>query len=279
MRGFTRSVCALVPLLGLAAAGCNGSVEGDDSGGDDNGGRPDAAAGGPDAAAGPDAAPAADARTDRFRCLGDPLPTDAADPIAVTGKVSSVGLSTTPVVGATVEVFRRSGGAAIATATSVSGGNYTLSVVTGGDPLDTYVRATSGSLLKTELYAGSPVVADTSGSDFLLTSAGNLRFVTNLVDVTQEASLGAVTVRVADCDNNPVAGATITGFGGTRVFYAGDDGRPSADPTETGSQGLAFVFNVPVGNLTINADVDGETLRANTIASRAGTIALAAIAP
>lgn len=267
----------LAVLWATGAAACSGDVDG---GNPPDGGDPGSDEGTPDAEVGAaDAAPSADARTDRFRCLGDPLPTDAANPIAVTGTVSRAGLPTRPLSGASVEVFRRSGGAALASTTSAGNGTYTLSVATGGDPLDTYVRASSGTLLKTELYAASVVVTDTPGSDFILTDASTLGFLTGLVDVDQEASLGAVTVRVADCDNNPVAGATITGFGGTRVFYAGDDGRPSADPTATGSQGLAFVFNVPVGNLTVNASVDGETLRANAIASRAGTISLAAIAP
>jgi hypothetical protein len=277
MSRYSRRFQLLAVLLTTGVAACSGDVDG---GGPPDGGDPGSDEGTPDAEIGEaDAAPGADARTDRFRCLGDPLPTDAADPIAVTGTVSRAGLPTRPLSGASVQVFRRSGGAVLASATSAGNGTYTLSVATGGDPLDTYVRASSGTLFKTELYAASVVVADTSGSDFILTDATTLGFLTGLVDVTQEASLGAVTVRVADCDNNPVAGATITGFGGTRVFYAGDDGRPSADPTETGSQGLASGFNVPVGSLTINADVDGETLRANTIASRAGTIALAAIAP
>jgi hypothetical protein len=280
MRGLPRVVCGVVSLVGLALGACDGEVEGggEDDPGDEQGGDPDAAPGGPDAAV-VDAVPGADARTDRFRCLGEPLPTTAADPIRVGGTISRAGLQTRPLSGATVEVFRRSGGSAMASATSGGDGSYSVSIVSDGDPLDTYMRMSSGTLLKTELYAGSPVVADVSGSDSVLTDANTFRVVTNLVGVTQAANLGAVTVRVGDCDNNPVSGATLTGFGNARVFYAGDDGRPSSDPTATGALGLAFVFNVPTGDLTINAEIDGETLRPNRIASRAGTLSLAQVSP
>jgi hypothetical protein len=39
------------------------------------------------------------------------------------------------------------------------------------------------------------------------------------------------------------------------------------------------VFNVPLGNVEINAAVDGETLRAHTITTRAQTVSLTAVAP
>jgi hypothetical protein len=280
MRGFPRVVCAVVSLVGLALGACDGEVEGggDDDPGDEQGGDPDAAPGGPDAAV-VDAVPSADARTDRFRCLGEPLPTSAADPLTVSGAVNEAKISgTSPVVGATVEVFRRSGGGAIATATSGSGGAYTIAVDTDGQPLDTYVRASSGSLLKTELYAASPVVANATSSSFILTSLTLLDLAAGTVGANQTSGRGAATLSIVDCDGNPVEGATVTGFGQARVYYAVDS-RPNQAATATSADGLAFVFDVTPGNVQINAMVDGEALRANPIAIRANTLSLAQIAP
>jgi hypothetical protein len=283
MRASPGVVCAVVSLLGLALGACSGEVDGnpgnddpgDEQGGDDD---PDAGSGSPDGS-GIDAVPSADARTDRFRCQGDPLPTTAADPLTVSGMVSEARISgTSAVVGATVEVFRRSGGGAIATTTSGGGGAYTIAVDTDGEPLDTYVRATSGSLLKTELYAAAPVVRDAASSSFILTSLTLLDFVAGTVSANQTSGRGAATLSIVDCDGNPVEGATVTGFGQTRVFYA-VDGKPNAAATATSADGLAFVFDVVPGDVTINATVGGEALRANPIAIRANTVSLAQIAP
>jgi hypothetical protein len=281
MRGPPGVVCAVVSLLGLALGACNGEVEGggeDDPGDEQGDDDPDAAPGGPDASV-VDAVPSADARTDRFRCQGEPLPTTAADPLTVSGMVNEARINGTPaVVGATVEVFRRSGGDAIATTTSGSGGAYTIAVDTDGEPLDTYVRASSGSLLKTELYAAAPVVGDATSSSFILTSLTLLDFAAGTVGANQTSGRGAATLSIVDCDGNPVEGATVTGFGQTRVYYA-VDGKPNQAATATSADGLAFIFDVAPGDVQINAMVDGEALRANPIAIRANTVSLAQIAP
>jgi hypothetical protein len=288
MRGFPRSVCAIVPLLGLVLGACNGEVEGggdnpgdedpgDEDPGDEDPGDEDPV--GPDAAV-PDAVPSADARTDRFRCSGEPLPTTAPDPISVGGTVSSVGLGgTSPLRNATVQALPVSGGAALATTTSAADGRYTLSLPSGGRPLDVYVRATSGSLLATELYGAAPAVADASSSNFVLASLMIFNFAAGLVDVDQDPALGAATVSVTDCDGNPVQGATVTGFAdGVRVYYAAE-GKPSTTPTATDVDGLAFVFNAPLGDVNVGATVDGDELRAHRITIRRSTVTLTAIAP
>src|SRR5215471_5924270 len=95
----------------------------------------------------PDAAPA-DAGIDApppdattpFGCLGQPLPTTAPPMITLTGTTEEIkNLAAQPLSATMVSAFSNAGGGQLATATSATDGTYSLTITTGGTPLDGYV--------------------------------------------------------------------------------------------------------------------------------------------
>src|SRR5205807_7331466 len=114
--------------------------------------------------------PTAPAGPGPYDCLGQALPTTAPSAITVQGTVKSNVLAPSPLAGATVQAFQTGNATALATATSGAQGNYSVTLSTGGTPLDGYVRVSKASYLDTYGYPPAPLAADASESVLLLTS-------------------------------------------------------------------------------------------------------------
>jgi uncharacterized protein YegP (UPF0339 family) len=56
-------------------------------------------------------------------------------------------------------------------------------------------------------------------------------------------------------------------------------GAPSAAATSTAADGVAYVFNVAAGNVTVMATANGHTLRQHVVNARANVITLTEIQP
>jgi hypothetical protein len=95
--------------------------------------------------------------------------------------------------------------------------------------------------------------------------------------------LGAAFVRVFGCEpGTPAAGVVVRivgGSGETRVFY--DRGGAPATADVTDATGSAYVLNLPVGLVTVRAEVKdtGRFLGERTIISRAGTLTTFTLGP
>ncbi len=271
----TRFAWSIVAVLSLAPA-CGG---GDDSGGavDAAGGAVDApvsadAASYPDATPTVNAMPPIDARPANLDCLGASLPDTAPDPLTITGTVYNPGIpgitNDTLIVGADVESFLRGDETTpIATTASTTGGAFVLSASNGTQmPVNAYVRATASGYWSTYLYPPTPVFTDQTGVQVVMTTKTQAGLVQNLTGVTIDPEKGWVSVLVLDCNGDPVEGATVTSSpaaGDTAYQDAG--GVPSTSASATSSSGVALLFNVPVGDVELNATVSGMTLRPNTV--------------
>src|SRR5262249_11059715 len=93
--------------------------------------------------------------------------------ITISGTASSRDLSgnATPVQGVAVAAYKKTDPTtAVATATTDASGNYSLTVTTGGAPVDGYLKATKSGNTDTYLYPPAPLIADfTMGSINMLT--------------------------------------------------------------------------------------------------------------
>ncbi|HUH05486.1 MAG TPA: hypothetical protein VML75_26000 [Kofleriaceae bacterium] len=269
MRGIRTMVVAGACALSLIA-GC----------GDDGGGAiadaaatidapvvPDAR---PDATPVPDATPPIDAREPALGCLGDPIPTTGiADPLTITGNAYNPGILTpdTPINGATIEGFDRGDEiTAIVTTTSDASGDFTASLTTNGEPVDSYLRSTAASYWTTYLYPPTPVFMNLTGVTVVMVTDAQFSTLTSFVPVTQDQDLGWVSMVVLDCEGQPIRGATVTSTPAAGdTAYSGNGGIPSLTEPATRADGVAMLFNVPVGDLELSATVSGMTLRTHTV--------------
>jgi hypothetical protein len=270
-----RALASISISITFAVAACGGS-----SNNGTDAGPPDGAGAGIDAPV--DAPPGGP-----FDCAGQPLPTTAPASITVTGSTQSITLGGRAAVSGTmVTAYKNGSGTALGSATSDTQGAYSLNLSTGGTPIDGYLlghRGTAGSInyIDTYLYPPAPLATSTDKGSILLLSSGNSGTFSTLqsfAGVTQNAGSGFIAVIVADCNNNPLAGATVTTTPmGTVKYNSG--GIPSGSATMTGSDGLAYVFNTVAGTVNVQATSGAHTLRAHDVNARADVITTTAIQP
>ena len=214
---------------------------------------------------------------DGFGCVDDPLPTTAPGLVTVNGAIRANALSPGPVSNAIVTAFRVGVTDSIAIDTSDTPGNYAVSITTGGTPVNGYLRVTHSGQLDTYAYPSRPLVENLT-TNVLMPTQAELDFLGVAVGVTQSGSNGFIGVVVKDCFGATVAGATVsTTPAGTVKYNSG--GAPSASATSTSTDGVAYVFNVTAGDVTVRANGGGETLRQHVVTARAGTVTLTEIQP
>lgn len=206
---------------------------------------------------------------------------DAQSTVMISGIAQTVsGTSQAPLEGATIEAFRVSGGAALATTTSDADGIYSLSLETGGTPLDGYLKGTSAGRLDTYLYPPRPLSVDRTGATMLIVNQQTLDLLGTLGGVSQDAAKGFVGLIVQDGAGTSVAGATvtITPAGTARVIYAVDS-LPNQNATATDASGTVYIANTNTGDVTVDAMMGSTNFHEHTLNARAGVITTTLIDP
>ncbi|HTI05658.1 MAG TPA: hypothetical protein VL549_10095 [Gemmatimonadales bacterium] len=213
-----------------------------------------------------------------FECLGQALPTTAPAAITLSGQVKKNVLAPVPNPGAIVTAFRTSDTTvALATDTSDTPGRFSMGLTTGGTPVDGYVRVTDSSHITTYAYPAVPLAANDSQNVQMVTPT-EFGVLAAAAGITPQAGKGFIGVIVTNCSGTAIAGATVSSTpGGTVVYNAG--GVPSAAATHTASDGIAYIANVTAGNVLVQANGGGHTLRAHTVNARADAITLTQIRP
>ena len=252
------AICSLVPL----SVAC---------GDDDGGGGADPA----DAAARADAADpqidgggTPDAMPPDLSCLGNPLPTEAANPVTLSGGVFAVDIgSQEPVEGALVELRRAATDRVLddnAPGGTPADGTYSLTGRTRDNPLEAYIRSEAEGLVTTRLYPPIPITTDLAMVPLPMFAP----IVVQFLSPDQEPENGIIVVIVLDCSGTPIPGATVSSEPEAGdVLYADNTGVPDQGATSTADQGLAFLINAPGGPLVVNATSGGEDLLAHEVQS------------
>lgn len=212
-----------------------------------------------------------------FECLGAPIPTTAPDPVAVTGQILQDAFSPTALGGAIITAFRIGDTTTLAVATSFTSGFYSLSLSTDSTPINGYLRATHSGQVDTYAYPSRPLFADDT-TNILMPTSGELDFLELAVGVSQAAGNGFIGVIVKDCNGEELSGATVTTSPGGTVRY-NSGSTPSSTATSTSGDGVAYVFNVPAGNVTVMANAGGHVLRQHVVNARADAVTLTEIQP
>lgn len=198
--------------------------------------------------------------------------------ITVTGQTDSIGLGgRTPEQGIVVTAHREGDPAIVAMATSDATGAFTMTIETGGVALDGYLLAKGGNFIDTYLYPPGPLAASTDQATCLMLTPGVLDTAANFANATQAPGMGFIGVLVLDAQNNPVAGATIASEPAGEIRYNNMDGFPAREATVTQPDGIAYIFNVPAGAVTVTAAKDGATFAPNDLNARADQVTLTLI--
>jgi hypothetical protein len=212
-----------------------------------------------------------------FECLGAPLPTTAPATVTVSGQIRQNALSPTALGNAIIDAFRTGNPTALVTDTSNTPGFYSLSISTGGAPVDGYLRVTHSGQVDTYAYPSRPLFMDLM-TNVLMPTSNELAFLGTAVGVTQAAGNGFIGVVVKNCAGTALAGATVsTNPPGTVKYNSGST--PSSTATSTSSDGVAYVFNVTAGNVTVMANASGNVLRQHVVNARANVVTLTEIQP
>lgn len=248
------------PALILFLAACNGGG-GDPMSSVDGGGDS------------PDAAPP--------QMVMDAPPSNVPSMITIKGKTTERGLSgTSNVAQVAIAVYKVTDEATpIAMTTSDAMGNFTLTVPTGGVPIDGFVKATKASYLDLYLYPPAAWIADDMDAGINMMTPGNRDLLNSFASGGQMANKGMVGLAVFDSSGMPVSGATFTSApaaGATK--YMGGSGLPDANATMTSSEGVGFLFNTEE-TVLVSANKSGMTFHAHTVKARPGTFTTTSVAP
>jgi hypothetical protein len=262
-------------------AGGSGTTSGDGTtGGQDAGmdaghdagpdaGPVDAGDGGPDAGYAPD-----------LSCSGI-SPTTAPATLNLGGFVGQTDLSgTSGVAGANVEFFASSGGAALATTTTASNGAFSVSVPSGGVPLDGYFHVSDNSVhVDTYWYPPVPFYEDSSTLPIALFTTATLGLLEFYSSATHQPGTGRNGLEVVDCARIPISGATVTSTpaAGKTVYIV--DGFPIPTASATDFTGTAFLFNLPAGQVTLGGTLGSTTLRSHSIEVRQDVVTESSVVP
>jgi len=212
-----------------------------------------------------------------FGCLGAPLPTAAPALVAVNGQIRANALTPNALSGAIVTALRVGATDTLAVDTSDTPGMYSVSITTGGTPVNGYLKVTHSGQLDTYAYPAVPL-ADNLTTNVLMPTSDELALLGAAVGVTQAAGNGFIGVIVKDCLGATVAGATVSTTPASTVKY-NSSSTPSANATSTSSDGIAYVFNVAPGDVTVRASASGFQLHQHVVNARAGTVTLTEIQP
>jgi hypothetical protein len=217
--------------------------------------------------------------TGEFSCAGDPLPTTAPASITIAGNVADESISgQTPLDGVAISAYpSQTSTTPLANATSASGA-FSIVVGTGGVPLDGYLKASKSGELDTYLYPNAPLAVSSSGLSVVMLTSSTYGFLAIGGGVTQDDTKGDLAVVVLDCNAQPVSGAIVMTSPAGTVRYSGSAG-PSASAVATSTDGLAYVFNVAAGDVTVSATAGSVSLRSHHLVSRAGAFTTTLVTP
>jgi hypothetical protein len=233
-------------------------------------------------------APAIDATADTaidgptppdLSCLGESWPTDAPDPLDVTGKVFAIDhYQVAADVGAIVTVHRRVDDTIIATAPPTgSDGAYSISISSGGSALDAYDTVAADGQLPARIDPGDPITTGLFALAITATTGEVQRWYAD-AGASYDATASTLIAIVVDCKHATVADATVTVTPTAHVTYY-NPAIPQWDPSASSSaNGFALVTGGGVDE-TITAAWQGHAFPARVAVAPIGAVSLAVVSP
>ncbi len=210
-----------------------------------------------------------------------PVPATIPAMITISGTGRQVnGFSIGTSSGVLVEAFRGAATTPEATTTTAADGKYSITFTTNGVGVNGTIRGKKASFLDSYLYPGNLIYADVASAPVLMLKQNDIDLIAQLSGASPLAKgTNFVGVAVTDCDGKSLAGATITTTPAVKIRYNGSNGLPTASGTATAADGVAFLFEVPAGDIAITATVSGLAYPARTVKVIANTTAATIVSP
>jgi len=190
--------------------------------------------------------------------------------ITIGGTALDNGASTsTPLAGVAISLLNRADDSKLGSATSDATCKYSMTVSTGGHVVDAYILATKSGYTDAAAFPAAPFAADNPKVDSNLITTDNF----NLLGLYtgQQSTNGIIVAEILDSSSMPVMGATIASSPASGAErYSDSNGTPSST-TSTNTDGAAFLVNVPVGPVSINAMKAGSSFKSHTVTAKANT--------
>ena len=153
--------------------------------------------------------------------------------------------------------------------TTNASGEYSMTVMSNG-PIDGYIKATKSGYIDIFMYPAKPIDANLTDSNINMITPSNKDFLSSLAGGNQMAGKGLIGLAVVDGQGNPVQGATVSSTPAAGSYhYTDSGGLPSSSATATSADGVAFMFNVPSGAITVSATKSGMTFKSHVVTARA----------
>ena len=213
----------------------------------------------------------------------DAAPTTVTQ-VTVSGTASI--LSTTgsdPANGVLIEAFRNSDETnRIAFTTSDSSGNYSITIQTNGEAIDGFLKATLAGHKDTYLYPPYPLTADFDQASVIMVTPDTYDDLNTFAQGNQMAGKALIGAVVTD-GTDPLEGAMVTSSPAASVTRYNDEAAgfvfPSSQATSTHTDGVAYLFNVTPGPVTVSATHATVTLASHGLKAWADQLTTTVIVP
>jgi hypothetical protein len=222
----------------------------------------------------------ADAPPGPFDCYNQPLPAVAADPVVISGRVRDP-YTGTKIVDAPVQGFQVDLASPIFTViTDHQEGMFSRSQGTGTAPRSLYLHVSLNTYVDTYFYPAVPIVKDVQ-TELQLFTQEDLLVIGGAIGVNPDPTKALLAVTVTDCFGNPLGGAKVSTLpAGSAVLYLDSNLTPQKGLESTDMKtGTALIVDAPPANVIIMATFNNMTLRAHSIAARAGALTQTEIQP
>jgi hypothetical protein len=170
-----------------------------------------------------------DASAGRFACHNIPTPTTAPPQVTISGKVQAA-VTGAAVSGASVELFEA--GSSLPPVVVGQDGMFSFQLATAGAPADVHLRVTDNDYLTTFYYPAEFVTKDITIFVQMFTTPIATSVLGDM-GVTFDPTKVQFLIGAVDCNEDPLAGATVTTLPSVAVHYFIDTPNPTPDKMAT----------------------------------------------
>lgn len=222
---------------------------------------------------------APDAPGPDLACLGQPPPTTAPDPLPVEGKLFAVeNYEVAPVDGATVVLRRRGTDAVLAQATTAADGGFTMSVASGGVPVDGTFTVAAAGYRTTRIDPGDPL---SGGENALMLVAGDAELARWYAAAGAIYTPGSPTLLTAavDCAHDTLDGSTIAVAPAAATVTYYDATTKQWDAALASSTNGFSLVTGPASAVSVTARLGATSLPPHDITVQANALTIAVLTP
>lgn len=222
-----------------------------------------------------------DAFVDPYR---DAPPTSTIE-VTVSGQATGRDQNgSTPLTGVVITAYRNADETTpIGMTTSDGSGNYTITVQTNGESIDGFLKATRTGYLDTYLYPPYPLTMDFANASIIMVTQGTWDALGTLGAANQQPGNGIIGLIVTD-GTDPVGGAMVSSSPASNPIpryneMVGTLVVPTTSATETYTDGVAYLFNMPPGEATVSATHPSMTFASHGLKVHADVLTTTVIVP